>query len=265
MQLSCCNLGAEGKDHKPKGRPKSGKLLWTVISERAVLKVAAHTHRTLCATASRLCLVLLYLLFLLLSASVRNEESFVITLLPINSCAGPTERIVYKTVEQAGRLLFQQSHGPPVQLFCYNFELLELLNNNYTSDRNWRLCCVVAIKETDKYTLDNRLSNPPSTLRLHRMEMCSYRPTDAELTSVIKMKMSLPVISSALLSEGNSKAASMIQLVHQQHPYLPKSDIGNAVAKVLQGYDWSLVPLASRWVFIIFIFKVSQRLNCLCL
>jgi hypothetical protein len=30
----------------------------------------------------------------------------------------------------------------------------------------------------------------------------------------------------------------------QQH--LPKSDIGNAVAKVLQGYDWSLVPLASR-------------------
>ena len=27
---------------------------------------------------------------------------------------------------------------------------------------------------------------------------------------------------------------------------LPKSDIGNAVAKVLQGYDWSLVPLANR-------------------
>jgi len=90
------------------------------------------------------------------------------------------------------------------------------------------------------------------------MEMCSsYRPTDAELTSVIKMKMSLPVISSALLAGdhhqggggggGHSKAtSSMIQLVHQQHPYLPKSDIGNAVAKVLQGYDWSLVPLASR-------------------
>ena len=87
------------------------------------------------------------------------------------------------------------------------------------------------------------------------MEMCSYRPTDAELTSVIKMKMSLPVISSALLGDhqGNSsKAASMIQLVHQQHPYLPKSDIGNAVAKVLQGYDWSLVPLASRLVIVLY-------------
>lgn len=103
-------------------------------------------------------------------------------------------------------------------------------------------------------------------IELNWMEMCSsYRPTDAELTSVIKMKMSLPVIASALLAGdhhqggnggggvgGHSKAASsaMIQLVHQQHPYLPKSDIGNAVAKVLQGYDWSLVPLASRLLLI---------------
>lgn len=79
------------------------------------------------------------------------------------------------------------------------------------------------------------------------METCSYQhPSDAELASVIKMKMSLPVISAATassLSHGNNRAASMMQLA-QQH--LPKSDIGNAVAKVLQGYDWSLVPLASR-------------------
>jgi len=66
---------------------------------------------------------------------------------------------------------------------------------------------------------------------------CSYlHPSDAELSSVIKMKMQLPVIS----------------LVAGDHPpqrnqaFLPKSDIGNAVAKVLQGYDWNLVPLANR-------------------
>lgn len=80
--------------------------------------------------------------------------------------------------------------------------------------------------------------------------MCSYQhPSDAELASVIKMKMSLPVVVSS--SAGNSslhhphganRASSIMQLA-QQH--LPKSDIGNAVAKVLQGYDWNLVPLAS--------------------
>ena len=80
----------------------------------------------------------------------------------------------------------------------------------------------------------------------NRMETCSYQhPSDAELASVIKMKMSLPVISSATASSlhhhhGNSRTSSAMM----QH--LPKSDIGNAVAKVLQGYDWSLVPLASR-------------------
>lgn len=84
------------------------------------------------------------------------------------------------------------------------------------------------------------------------METCSYQhPSDAELASVIKMKMSLPVISSASTSSSlhhhhGNRAASMMQLA-QQHGHLPKSDIGNAVAKVLQGYDWSLVPLASRY------------------
>lgn len=83
------------------------------------------------------------------------------------------------------------------------------------------------------------------------MDTCSYQhPSDAELASVIKMKMSLPVISSATASSSlhhhhSSNRASIMQLA-QQH--LPKSDIGNAVAKVLQGYDWSLVPLASRWI-----------------
>ena len=81
------------------------------------------------------------------------------------------------------------------------------------------------------------------------MDTCSYQhPSDAELASVIKMKMSLPVISSATASSSlhqhhSSNRASIMQLAEQ---HLPKSDIGNAVAKVLQGYDWSLVPLASR-------------------
>lgn len=86
------------------------------------------------------------------------------------------------------------------------------------------------------------------------METCTYQhPSDAELASVIKMKMSLPVISSASTSSslhhhhGNSRAAASMMHLAQQHGHLPKSDIGNAVAKVLQGYDWSLVPLASRY------------------
>ena len=92
------------------------------------------------------------------------------------------------------------------------------------------------------------------------MDTCSYQhPSDAELASVIKMKMSLPVISSATASSSlhqhhSSNRASIMQLA-QQH--LPKSDIGNAVAKVLQGYDWSLVPLASRWIL-----RFLKKSNC---
>lgn len=55
------------------------------------------------------------------------------------------------------------------------------------------------------------------------------------LTSVMSMSSSAAAVAAAA-------AANLSMLM----PNLPKTDIGNAVAKVLQGYDWSLVPLASR-------------------
>ena len=45
----------------------------------------------------------------------------------------------------------------------------------------------------------------------------------------------------------DAELASALHISASQLAHLPKSDIGNAVAKVLQGYDWSLVPLANRW------------------
>jgi hypothetical protein len=121
---------------------------------------------------------------------------------------------------------------------CFNWLAIDdtILNNGRVFDR----------KGTFLYTTKQLVELP---FKKKRMDTCSYQhPSDAELASVIKMKMSLPVISSATASSSlhhhhSSNRASIMQLA-QQH--LPKSDIGNAVAKVLQGYDWSLVPLASR-------------------
>lgn len=64
--------------------------------------------------------------------------------------------------------------------------------------------------------------------------MCSgfYHPSDAELAAAIKMKVHLPPVSV-------SPSAAVLARV-------PQSDIGDTVAKLLQGYDWSLVPLANR-------------------
>ena len=81
-------------------------------------------------------------------------------------------------------------------------------------------------------------SLPPCDIALEACSSSHQHPSDAELASVIKMKMNIPVICSM----------SKVSAGHPKYPQSSsgKSDIGNAVAKVLQGYDWSLVPLASR-------------------
>jgi len=90
---------------------------------------------------------------------------------------------------------------------------------------------------------------------IHKNEVCfNQKGADHHLPFNItsgKMKATLPVICPPSSSGSSASAAAVAHAAAAAAaamlmPNLPKTDIGNAVAKVLQGYDWSLVPLANR-------------------